>query len=81
MEYDGTNYHGSQYQTDAPTVQGEIEKALQKLTGEKIRIKMASRTDAGVHASGQVVSFRTDSALPLNAFIDGLNHYLPTISR
>ena len=38
---------------------------------------MASRTDAGVHASGQVVSFRTDSALPLNAFIDGLNHYLP----
>jgi tRNA pseudouridine38-40 synthase len=78
VEYNGTNYHGSQYQANAPTVQGEIEKALQKLTGEKIRVKMASRTDAGVHATGQMVSFRTDSSLPLNAFIDGLNHYLPT---
>ena len=77
LEYSGANYHGSQYQTNAPTVQGEIEKALQKLTGEKIRVKMASRTDAGVHAAGQVVSFRTDSILPVNAFIDGLNHYLP----
>jgi tRNA pseudouridine38-40 synthase len=77
LEYDGTNYHGSQYQTNAPTVQGEIEKALHKLTGEKIRVKMASRTDAGVHAAGQVAGFRTESGLPLNAFIDGLNHYLP----
>jgi tRNA pseudouridine38-40 synthase len=77
IEYNGANYHGSQYQANAPTIQGEIEKALQKLTGEKIRVKMASRTDAGVHASGQVVSFRTDTSLPLNAFIEGLNHYLP----
>src|SRR3972149_10501307 len=77
LEYNGGNYHGSQYQSNAPTVQGEIEKALQKLTGEKIRVKMASRTDAGVHATGQVVSFRTESGLPLSAFIDGLNHYLP----
>ncbi len=77
IEYNGANYHGSQYQANAPTVQGEIEKALQKLTGEKIRVKMASRTDAGVHAAGQVVGFRTDSALPLNAFVDGLNHFLP----
>lgn len=77
LEYNGANYHGSQYQSNAPTVQGEIEKALQKLTGEKIRVKMASRTDAGVHATGQVVSLHTESALPLNAFINGLNHYLP----
>jgi tRNA pseudouridine38-40 synthase len=77
LEYNGASYHGSQYQANAPTVQGEIEKALQKLTGEKIRIKMASRTDAGVHAAGQVVGFRTDSVLPLDAFINGLNHYLP----
>jgi tRNA pseudouridine38-40 synthase len=77
LEYDGANYHGSQYQANAPTVQGEIEKALQKLTGEKIRVKMASRTDAGVHATGQVVSFRTGAGLPVNAFIDGLNHFLP----
>jgi tRNA pseudouridine38-40 synthase len=77
IEYDGTDYHGSQWQANAPTVQGEIEKALKMLTGEKIRIKMASRTDAGVHARGQVVGFDTGAALPLNAFIAGLNHFLP----
>jgi tRNA pseudouridine38-40 synthase len=77
VEYDGTDYHGSQWQKNAPTVQGEIEKALKMLTGEKIRIKMASRTDAGVHARGQVVGFDTGAAMPLNAFIDGLNHFLP----
>ncbi|MFH1646657.1 MAG: tRNA pseudouridine(38-40) synthase TruA [Chloroflexota bacterium] len=77
IEYDGTGYCGSQYQSNGSTIQGEIEKALQKLTGENIRIKAASRTDAGVHARGQVVSFQTESNLPLKAFIDGLNHYLP----
>lgn len=77
IEYEGTNYHGSQLQDNAPTIQGEIEKALRKLTGETIRIKAASRTDAGVHATGQVVSFRTGSLLPLRAFVDGLNYYLP----
>jgi tRNA pseudouridine38-40 synthase len=77
LEYDGTNYHGSQYQANAATIQGEMEKALQELTGKKTRIKAASRTDAGVHAAGQVVSFRTDSALPLASFVDGLNHFLP----
>ncbi len=77
LEYDGTNYHGSQLQANAPTIQGEIEKALRKLTGERIRIKAASRTDAGVHAKGQVVSFKTGSALPLTAFVAGLNHHLP----
>jgi tRNA pseudouridine38-40 synthase len=77
VEYNGTNYHGSQAQANAPTVQGEIEKALKNLTGERIRIKIASRTDAGVHARGQVVSFRTETSLPLRSFVDGLNHYLP----
>lgn len=77
IEYDGTNYHGSQLQANALTIQGEIEKALKRLTGERIRIKTASRTDAGVHARGQVVCFDTASPLPLKSFIDGLNHYLP----
>jgi tRNA pseudouridine38-40 synthase len=77
LEYDGTNYHGSQLQANAPTIQGELEKALRRLTGEKIRVKAASRTDAGVHAKGQVVGFRTGSALPLKAFVEGLNYYLP----
>ncbi len=77
LEYDGTNYSGSQLQAKEPTIQAEIEKALLKLTGEKIRIKAASRTDAGVHALGQVVSFKTESRLKLKNFTDGLNHYLP----
>jgi tRNA pseudouridine38-40 synthase len=77
IEYNGTNYHGSQSQVNAPTIQGELEKALKKLTGERIRIKLASRTDAGVHARGQVAGFDTGAKLPLKSFIDGLNHYLP----
>lgn len=77
IEYDGTNYHGSQLQVNAPTIQGEIEKALKKLTGERTRIKTASRTDAGVHARGQVAGFDTKARLPIKSFINGLNHHLP----
>ncbi|MFQ6122486.1 MAG: tRNA pseudouridine(38-40) synthase TruA [Dehalococcoidales bacterium] len=77
MEYDGTGYHGFQLQADLPTIQGEIEEALWKLTGERSRVIAASRTDAGVHAKGQVVSFRTKSSLPSPTFINGLNYYLP----
>jgi tRNA pseudouridine38-40 synthase len=77
VEYDGTGYHGSQFQANAPTVQGEIEKALKMLTGEKIRIKMASRTDAGVHARGQVVAYDSAANVPLRSFVEGLNHFLP----
>ncbi|MFC2002404.1 tRNA pseudouridine(38-40) synthase TruA [Chloroflexota bacterium] len=77
MEYDGTNYHGFQLQADLPTIQGETEEALRKLTGERVRVIAASRTDAGVHAKGQVVSFRTRSLLPPATFVKGLNHYLP----
>jgi len=77
MEYDGTKYHGFQLQASQPTVQGEIESALLKLTGEKVRILAASRTDTGVHAREQVVSLRTTSSLPEHAFVGGLNHYLP----
>ena len=77
IEYDGTNYCGFQWQTNQPTVQGEIEKAIGKLTGEESRIIAASRTDTGVHARGQVVSFRTKSSLPDPTFVKGLNYYLP----
>ncbi len=77
MEYDGTHYHGFQLQANQPTIQGETEKALWKLTGERTRVMAASRTDAGVHAKGQVVSFRTRSPLPPQTFINGLNYYLP----
>lgn len=77
VEYDGTRYHGFQLQAGLPTIQSEIEEAIHKLTGERLRILGASRTDSGVHATGQVVSFRTRASLPIRAFIHGLNHYLP----
>jgi tRNA pseudouridine38-40 synthase len=61
VEYQGTAYGGSQYQENAPTVQGTLERALSKLTGESIRVAMAGRTDAGVHARAQVAAFNTHS--------------------
>ena len=77
IEYDGTRYAGSQFQIELPTIQSELEKAIFALIGEKVRVSLAGRTDAGVHAHGQVVSFTTNSALPEHTFISGLNHYLP----
>jgi tRNA pseudouridine38-40 synthase len=77
LEYDGTDYCGFQYQDNAPSVQDEVEKALFRLTGEKMRVVAASRTDTGVHAKGQVVCFRTGTRFPHNAYINGMNYYLP----
>ncbi len=57
IEYEGTAFAGSQYQPNLRTVQGELEEALNRLTGERVRIRLAGRTDAGVHATGQVVAF------------------------
>lgn len=77
IEYDGTGYCGFQYQVNAPTIQDELEKAIFRLTGEQIRVVAASRTDTGVHARGQVVSFRTGSTIKIENIIRGLNYYLP----
>jgi tRNA pseudouridine38-40 synthase len=77
VEYDGTRYCGFQFQENGLTVQDEIEKALFKLTQEKIRVVTASRTDTGVHAKGQVAGFRTKSELEAGTFTKGLNYYLP----
>jgi len=77
VEYDGTAYGGSQYQKNSATIQGELEKALKKLTGERTRLALAGRTDAGVHAEGQVVSFRTRAPYEAEVFVRALNAHLP----
>lgn len=77
LEYDGSRYSGSQYQKDAPSVQGELEAAITKLTGEQVRVAFAGRTDAGVHAIGQVAAFSTASRHPPDTFVGGLNFWLP----
>lgn len=78
LEYDGTAYHGFQVQRQQPTVQGELERAIHRLTNEQPRLHGASRTDAGAHAKGQVVSFTTSRPLPPSAFVGGLNRWLPS---
>ena len=78
LEYDGTGYGGFQLQRNARTIQGEVEAALDRLLGSPVRIKGASRTDAGVHANGQVVAFPTGSALTPNTFTKALNYHLPS---
>ena len=77
IEYDGAHYRGSQAQGHGLTIQSKLEEAIGKLTGQDIRVHLASRTDAGVSASGQVASFRTGIQLPTATIADALNHYLP----
>lgn len=77
VEYDGTGFIGFQRQSDGRTVQGVLEGAIAKLAGVETRIHAASRTDTGVHAQGQVVSFWIRSDLPPVVVVRALNHYLP----
>ena len=77
IEYKGTNYHGWQRQKGQNTVQGTIEKALTKITGSPASLIASGRTDAGVHALGQVANFYTTSNIPLEGLKRGLNSILP----
>ncbi|MCL0044522.1 tRNA pseudouridine(38-40) synthase TruA [Dehalococcoidia bacterium] len=76
IEYDGTSYAGFQLQANAPTIQGELEKAIARLTETPTRVYGAGRTDSGVHAQGQVVAFSTKSRLPCKTIVGGLTHFL-----
>ncbi len=76
IEYDGTGFSGYQLQGEGRTVQGELEGALKKLSGAAVRVYAASRTDAGVHACGQVVSFWIREELAPTVVVRGLNHFV-----
>ncbi|HSN93146.1 MAG TPA: tRNA pseudouridine(38-40) synthase TruA [Anaeromyxobacteraceae bacterium] len=77
LAYDGTRYVGWQVQPNGPSVQAAVEKALSALHGSPRRATAAGRTDAGVHASGQVVTFPEERPLPLRAYVQGMNAILP----
>ena len=74
ISYDGGLFFGSQSQKTVKTVQGEIEKALKSVTGKKVKLTLAGRTDRGVHAFGQVANFHTASSIPADRFSAILNN-------
>jgi tRNA pseudouridine38-40 synthase len=79
IEYDGTGYHGFQRQVEShgPTIQGELEAAISRICGEMVGVTGAGRTDAGVHASEQVINFRSTSHLTPQVWVRALNAVLP----
>ena len=77
LEYDGTAYAGWQRQPVHPTIQETVEKVLSQITQTAISTIAAGRTDAGVHALGQVISFRSEKSLPLAEWLRALNGLLP----
>jgi len=76
MAYDGTDFAGWQIQANDRTVQGVVEAGLERLLGEPVRVRVAGRTDSGVHARGQVANFTCDTRINTEAFRKGLNSML-----
>jgi len=81
VQYDGTHYSGWQKQKNATTVQEILDRSLLKITNHTVKTFAAGRTDAGVHASGQVVHFDVDCVVPGNSYSDILNSLLPSSIR
>jgi tRNA pseudouridine38-40 synthase len=77
IEYDGSGFHGWQVQKGDPTIQAAIEKALANMVGQRVRLIGAGRTDAGVHAIGQVANFNCNTRLGAETLQKGLNSLLP----
>ncbi len=77
LAYDGTNYVGWQVQPNGVSVQSVVEAAIKQLTSERVNVFAAGRTDAGVHALGQVVNFQTNSQIPCEKIRSGLQRFLP----
>ena len=77
LEYDGSRYHGWQIQPNLPTIQGELEAAVRRITQEPIKVIGAGRTDAGVHALGQVAGLTTSASLSNVEWLRALNGLLP----
>ena len=73
IEYDGKEFNGWQKQPNKLNIQGEIEQAIERITGEKVDLMASGRTDAGVHAIGQVANFKTNSNMPIEKFPIALN--------
>lgn len=81
LEYDGSAYAGWQIQPNGPSVQGELEQALSRISGDRVKVIGAGRTDAGVHALGQVAAFRTGSRLEPGVLMRALNAGTPSDIR
>ena len=77
VAYDGTNYHGWQYQNNGKTIEGELNKALSSLLQKNIEVIGASRTDAGVHAMCNAAVFDSDAGIPAEKYSYALNQMLP----
>ena len=77
VAYDGTNYHGWQVQPNGNTIEAELNRHLSELLGEEIRVTGASRTDAGVHALGNVAVFDTSARMPAEKISYAMNTRLP----
>lgn len=76
IEYDGKDFNGWQKQPDKLNIQGTIEKAIESIVGEEVNLNASGRTDAGVHALGQVANFKTNSKLPIEKFAVAINSRL-----
>src|SRR6266436_2061433 len=81
LAYDGTGFSGWQIQPARPTIQGTLASAIGRVTGENVLPQGSGRTDAGVHALGQIATFVTESPIPADNLVSALNDILPSAIR